>query len=82
MRMAGVFMMSTTTLALRLGFVPKWMVYAGFIGAVVLLLTTGTIPFVELIFPLWVFVLSTHILIVALRQKPEGADGQAVVPTA
>ncbi len=35
MRMAGVFMMSTTTLALRLGFVPKWMVYAGFIGAII-----------------------------------------------
>ena len=54
MRMAGVFMMSTTTLALRLGFVPKWMVYAGFIGAIVLLLTTGRIPLVELIFPIWV----------------------------
>ena len=77
MRMAGVFMMSTTTLALRLGFVPKWMVYAGFIGAVVLLLTTGKIPFVELIFPLWVLALSTHILIAALHQPPEEIDAEA-----
>jgi hypothetical protein len=68
MRMAGVFMMSTTTLALRLGIVPKWMVYAGFVGAIVLLLTTGSVPLVELIFPAWVLVLSTHILISTMRQ--------------
>ncbi len=41
-----------------------------------LLLTTGTIPFVELIFPLWVLALSTHILIAALRQKSEDADAE------
>ena len=81
MRMAGVFMMSTTTLALRLGFVPKWMVYAGFIGAIVLLLTTGKLPLVELIFPLWVLALSTHILIVSLRQPPGAIDADAEAAT-
>ncbi len=78
MRMAAVFMISTTTLAMRLGLQPKWMVISGYVGALVLLVTTGTVPVVELIFPLWVLAFSLHILIVTLRQPPEQLDQLAV----
>ena len=68
MRMAGVFMISTTTLVMRLNLVPRWLVIGGYAGAVVLLLTTAQLQYVELIFPLWVLALSVHILIATMRQ--------------
>jgi hypothetical protein len=69
MRMAGVFMISTTTVALRLGLVPKWLAVVGYTGAVVLLVTVGTVRWTELIFPGWVLVLSVQILVVTLRAR-------------
>jgi hypothetical protein len=68
MRMAGVFMISTTTLSMRLQIVPKWLAIAGYLGAAVLLLTTGRFPYVAIIFPAWVLVLSVHLLVTTLRQ--------------
>jgi hypothetical protein len=73
MRMAGVFMMSTTTLLMRLQIVPRWLVAVGFLGAVTLLLTTGSLPYVELVFPAWVLVLSTMMLIATLRTHDAAA---------
>jgi hypothetical protein len=70
MRMAGVFMISTTTLVMRLNLVPRWMVIGGYAGAVVLLLTTARLQYVELLFPLWVLALSVHILIATMRNQP------------
>lgn len=67
MRMAAVFTMSTTTLAMRLEVVPRWLAVYGYVTAIVLLLTSGSVPWMELVFPLWVFVLSVHMLIVTRR---------------
>jgi hypothetical protein len=77
MRMAGVFMISTTTLVMRLQIVPKWMAIYGFVSAVILLLTTAAIPYVALIFPLWVFVFSVHTLVITLRQRREQDEESA-----
>jgi hypothetical protein len=74
MRMAGVFMISTTTLAMRLQIVPKWLAIAGYLGAIVLLLTTGRFSYVAIIFPAWVLVLSVHLLVSTLRQGSDVAD--------
>jgi hypothetical protein len=68
MRMAGVFMISTTTLSMRLQIVPKWLAIAGYLGAFVLLLTTGRFPYVAMIFPVWVLILSVHLLVATVRQ--------------
>ena len=62
MRMAAVFTISTTTIAARLGLVPRWLVVFGTVTGLVLLLSAGYVPWLELIFPVWVFVLSMHIL--------------------
>jgi hypothetical protein len=67
MRMAAVFMISTTTLVTRFHLVPRWMAIVGFGGAAVLLLTTDTLRYVEVIFPAWVLVLSVHMLRASLR---------------
>ena len=69
MRMAAVFIMATTTLAVRLQLVPRWLAVVGYLTAAALLLTVGVIPWLELLFPAWVFVLSVHILVVTMRAR-------------
>ena len=61
MRMAGVFMISTCTMSLRTGILPRWMACLGFVLAAVLLLSLGVLYWTHLIFPLWVLLISTYI---------------------
>src|SRR5262245_47131898 len=72
MKMAGVFMISTSTISLRTGIVPRWMAFLGFGLALLLLLSVGTIQWILLVFPLWVLSISVYVLIDNLR----GASGQ------
>ena len=67
MRMAAVFITATTTLAVRLRLIPRWLAVVGYVTAAALLLTVGVIPWLELLFPAWVFVFSVHILVVTMR---------------
>jgi hypothetical protein len=69
MRMAAVFIMATTTLAVRLRLIPRWLALVGYLTAAALLLTVGIIPWLELLFPAWVFVFSVHILVVNMRAR-------------
>jgi hypothetical protein len=62
MRMSAVFMISTTTLTVKFDLLPRWMVWFGYIGAGIMLLTTGWIEVSDFIFPLWVLFLSVHVL--------------------
>ena len=62
-KMAGVFMISTSTISLRTGIVPRWMAFLGFALALMLLLSVGTIEWILLVFPLWVLLISVYILI-------------------
>jgi hypothetical protein len=69
MRMAAVFTISTTSIFARLGLAPRWLVLLGYATAAVLLVSSGLVPWLEIIFPAWVLVLSIHIL-VATRPRP------------
>jgi hypothetical protein len=62
MKMAGVFMMSTCTLSLRTAIFPRWMAYLGFTLALFLMLSLGIVYWAPLVFPLWVLLISVHIL--------------------
>ena len=63
MRMAGAFTLVTTTIGRRLGILPRWLaVLGGFVG-VVLLLTVESFAWVEIFFPIWVLILSVHLLV-------------------
>jgi hypothetical protein len=66
-KMAGVFMISTCTISLRTRIVPRWMAVLGYALALSLLLSIGTIEWIPLVFPAWVFLVSVHILIQNLR---------------
>ena len=67
MRMAAVFAISTTTIATRLRLAPRWLTILGLASGVILLLSAGLIPWIEVVFPVWVFVFSLHILVASFR---------------
>jgi hypothetical protein len=69
MKMAGVFMITTSTLSLRTGIAPRWMAYLGLALALFLLLSIGFFYWAPLVFPLWVLLISVHILLVNLRRQ-------------
>ena len=75
LRMAAVFVIATSTLAGRLGLVPKWMMVAGYAAAFLLLFTVNVIPRIELLFPMWVFVVSIHIFLASFRSDRANSAG-------
>jgi hypothetical protein len=70
-KMAGVFMIVTSTLGIRTGFIARWITFFGYTVALLLLLSNRHIEGILLIFPLWVLLLSIHILIDNLRGLEE-----------
>jgi hypothetical protein len=66
-KVAGVFMISTSTVALRTRIVPRWIIYVGYAFALFLLLMVGTIEWTPIVFPVWVLLMSVCILIEKLR---------------
>ncbi len=62
MRMAAVFIISTATIGLRVGLVPRWLGMSGYAFALVLLLASGIDRWVELLFPLWILLFSIDTL--------------------
>jgi hypothetical protein len=74
MKMAGVFMISTCTASIRTGIFPRWMAILGYALALLLLLTSGFFLWTPIVFPLWVLLVSMHILLANLR--PAITDGK------
>lgn len=68
-KMAGVFMTTTCTISLRTRILPRWMPLLGYALALILLVSVGTIEWILMVFPLWVLLISTYILIETLRGK-------------
>lgn len=67
MRMAAVFMMSTSTIAFRTGIFPRWMALLGFVIALLLLAGSGRISWVPMAFPVWTLLVSVQVLVSNLR---------------
>ena len=70
LRMAGVFMISTCTLAIRIGTFPRWMAFLGYILALFLLLSIGHFGWAPLVFPIWTLVISVYVLFANFRHQP------------
>jgi hypothetical protein len=79
MRMAAVFTISTARIGLRTRFIPRWLAFSGYAIGLVLLPAAGITPWVELIFPAWILLLSLDTLIKSLgkgrpaQQAPNAA---------
>ena len=56
-------MISTSTLAIRTGFIARWIALVGYGLALLLLLVSRYMEWILLVFPLWVLLVSIHILI-------------------
>ena len=69
LKMAGVFMMSMSTLSLRTGITPRWMALLGFVVAIFLILSLGLIEWAPIVFPLYVLTISVYILIANYRRS-------------
>jgi hypothetical protein len=74
MRMAAVFTIATATIGLRTRFIPRWLGFSGYAIALVLLLVVGVTPWVELLFPLWILLLSVDTLAESFRSGGAGVD--------
>ena len=68
-RMAAVFMISTCTLAIRIGIFPRWMAFLGYALALLLLLIPARFYWAPLVFPVWTLVISVYVLLANLRPK-------------
>ena len=62
-RMAGVFMISSGTIWLRSGTMPRWLVVLTYVLAVVQLLALGFSLWITIVFPAWVLIVSIHFLV-------------------
>ena len=69
-KVAGVFMISTSTVALYIRFTPRWLALGGYALALILLLGSYYISWSFIVFPVWVFMVSICILMDNVRVAP------------
>ncbi|AZQ38621.1 hypothetical protein EJ357_38510 [Streptomyces cyaneochromogenes] len=62
MRMAAVFVITTSTIGRRLGALPRPLVVVGYLAGLTLLVVGADVPWSELVFPAWALVVSLDIL--------------------
>ena len=69
MRMAAVFTISVSTAGLRAAALPRWVSYLGYLVAVLLLVGSADQQWLQLVFPAWVLLVSTSILVTHPREQ-------------
>jgi hypothetical protein len=76
-KMAGVFMMITSTLAIRTGFVARWLAIPGLVLALLLLFGSQSFDLSFAVFPAWVLLVSAYILIDNLKGVPSNRQDES-----
>jgi hypothetical protein len=66
--MAGVFLLSICTIALRTQIFPRQVALSGFRCGVTLLVVISSWLWIELLFPLWILLVSAQILVTSRMQ--------------
>ena len=74
-KMAAVFMISTSTVVIYTGIVPRWIALLGYALAVLVLVGSYYISWSFVVLPVWVFLVSIHILVDNLRSR-----GSTIIP--
>lgn len=72
LKLAGVFMFSTSAVIIRTGITPRWIAITGFVLAAFLIVGGSYVGWSVIVFPIWVFLLSAYILTVNLRRTAAG----------
>ena len=78
MKMAGVFMFSTCTIGLRTAILTRLVAFTGYACASLLLLVIADWKWITLVFPIWMLLVSSDIL---LRELRSGQGGAAAAPS-
>jgi hypothetical protein len=68
-KMAAVFMFSTSTVVIYTGIAPRWIAYLGFLLALVVLIGSYYIGWSFAVLPVWVLLISLYILMDNLRRR-------------
>ena len=67
-KMAGVFMISTSTVVIYTEIAPRWVAFLGFALALLLLFGSTYFSWIFVAFPFWVFLISVCLLIDKYRR--------------
>ena len=78
-RAAGVFMIVTSSIALRTRTIPRWVALVGYLIAALLLLSVRYFEVIMLLFPLWVTLLSIFMLVTPPEESGE-AEPELAAP--
>jgi hypothetical protein len=73
-KMAGVFIISTCTIGLRTAIIPRCVAIIGYACALVLLLVIANWKWITFVFPLWMLLVSTYILLAEFRTRHAPSD--------
>jgi hypothetical protein len=68
-KMAGVFMITTSTVVIYTDIAPRWIAFLGYVLACILLIGSYYISWSFTVLPLWVFLVSVYILVDNLGQQ-------------
>lgn len=72
LKMAGVFLMTASTIVLRTGIAARATAIIGYIAAAIILIGSQFMDWTVIIFPIWVFIVSVDILIREARSPAAG----------
>ena len=72
-KMAGVFMITTSTLAIYTGFAPRWLAVVGYVLSLLVLAGSYYISWSFVVFPVWMLLISIYILTDNIRRSAEVA---------
>jgi hypothetical protein len=77
MKMAGMFMFTACTIGLRTAIFPRWVALLGYASALILFVVIANWRWITLVFPIWMPLVSTQILLAEFHSRDAGAaDGE------
>ena len=79
-KMAGVFMVTTSTIAIYTAIAPRWLAFFGYALAILLLFGASFFAWSFVVFPLWVFLLSLSILADNFRRERHKLTNDPAAP--
>lgn len=78
LKMAAVFMFVTSMIGFRTAVLSRWVTFVGFAFALVFLLAVTDVPWIALLFPCWVMLVSIWILIEDSRAQRDRGPADSV----
>jgi len=73
-------MITACTLFLRTRVTPRWMALLGYVLALLLLVSISRVSWIVLVFPLWILLISSYILIENFRRGPDAMVSASDIP--